>query len=217
MRIASQSPTELVVKDSTLWISALCGAAALATVYFSIAKHEPRSLLGGAFFLLFTIVFARHTVFTFDGMQRIVRWSGYKPFHSTSGSVSFDEIADITVETSSGGNNVPTYRLSLKTADGLVPMAFVYSGSNDGYASLRGTILALIKPGLQGTPADAPNASGVIPGDLDSSIRSLLLQGRKIDAIALLRTRERIGLIEAVKRIDEADARIKAESPLQTL
>lgn len=217
MRIASQSPTELVVKDSTLWISALCGAAALATAYFALAKHQPRGLLGGAFFLLFTIAFARHTVFTFDGMQRMVRWSGYKPFHSASGSISFDEIADITVETSFGGNNVPTYRLSLKTANGLVPMAFVYSGSNDGYASLRRTILALIKPGLQETPADAPHASGAIPGDLDSAIRSLLLQGRKIDAIALLRTRERIGLIEAVKRIDEAGAKIKAESPIQTL
>jgi hypothetical protein len=215
MHIASQSPTELVVKASTVWISAICGASALASTSFSVVENKPNGLFGAAFFLFVAIAFARRTVFTFDAMQRIVRWNGYKPFKSISGSIPFDEVSDITVDASVGGHNVPTYRLSLQTARGATPMAFVYSGSNDGYASLRRTILTFMKPGQQEPRSDPHAASGAIPVDLDSSIRSLLQQGRKIDAIALLRTRERIGLTEAVQRIDAVNARIKAESPIQ--
>ena len=90
-------------------------------------------------------------------------------------------------------------------------MAYAYTSSNsNGYAELRSQILGFIRPGLAGAPPDTDvNADG-IPADLDSSIRSLLNQRRKIDAIELLRSRGRIGLTEAVKRIDAVDKNMKA-------
>ena len=209
MRIASQSPTELVVKDSSVWISVLCASVALALILFGIVKAQPNTFAGAAFFLLCGIIGARTTAFTFDGVRRVVQWNGYKPFKRASGTIPFDDISDIVVEATSGGDAI-TYRLSLTTSQGAVPMAYVYTSSKDGYAELRSQILGFIRPGLAGAPPDTGvNADG-IPADLDSSIRSLLNQRRKIDAIELLRSRGRIGLTEAVKRIDAVDKNMKA-------
>ncbi len=213
MHAVRQSPTELVVKDSSVWMTILFSGIAVALVA-GLGFSQPLRLLVPAFFLLCGIVTARATTFTFDGMRRTVQWSGFKPFKAESGTILFDEIDDIVVEASSNGNGAIAYRLSLKTRQGTVPMAYAYSGSRDGYAALRQQIFAFIKPGLE-APSHAAHTDG-IPSDLESSIRSMLIQRRKIDAIALLRTRERIGLTEAKKRIDALDAKIKAENkPLQ--
>jgi len=207
MHVVRQSPTELVVKDSSLWMSVLFTAIAVAFVA-GVGISQPAKLLVPAIFLLFGTITARSTTFAFDGMQRTVRWSGFKPFKSQSGAILFDEIDDVTVEASSMGNNGATYRLSLATKQGPVPMAFAYSGSRDGYAGLRRQILAFVKPGL--SPSAPESHFAGIPDDLASSIRSLLIQRRAIDAIALLRTRERIGLVEAKRRVDAAEAKIKS-------
>jgi hypothetical protein len=210
MRIASQSPTELVVRDSSVWISVLCAGVALGLILFGIAKAQPNTFLGAALFLLFGIIGARNTTFTFDSVRRVVNWSGYKPFKRASGTIPFDDVSDIVVEATSGGSDATTYRLALITSQGNVPMAYAYTSSKDGYAELRSQILGFIRPGLAGAPPDTDvNADG-IPADLDSSIRSLLNQRRKIDAIELLRSRGRIGLTEAVKRIDAVDKNMKA-------
>lgn len=206
MRIVRQSPTELVVKNSSLWMSIVCGGGALALILFGIAKAQPNLFLVAAFFLLFATITARETTFTFDGLERVTRWSGYKPFKSESGSIRFDDISDITIEAMSMDKSGMTYRLTLQTANGPVPMANAYSGSRDGYASLRRQILAFVKPGLQHEPPET-HVDG-IPADLASSIRSLLQQGRTIDAIALLRAREKIGLTEAKKRVEALQAKV---------
>lgn len=214
MRIASQSPTELVVRDSTVWVSVLCASATLALILFGAVKAQPNAFLGAALFLLFGTIAARSTIFTFDNMRRVVRWSGYKPFKSASGEIPFDDISDIIMEASSGGDST-TYRLSLITLQGAVPMAYVYTSSRDGYAALRSQIFSFIKPGLAAAASSTAISSDGIPADLDSSIRALLNQRRKMDAIALLRTRQGIGLTEAVKRINVVDKDMKAKSPTQ--
>jgi len=211
MHVVRQSPTELVVKDSSVWMTILFATIAVALVA-GIGVSQPVRLLAPALFLLFGTITARATTFTFDGMQRTVRWSGFKPFKSQSGAILFDEIDDVTVEASSMGNSGTTYRLSLLTKQGAIPMAFAYSGSRDGYAALRRQILAFVKPGL--SPSAPESTFAGIPDDLASSIRSLLIQGRTIDAITLLRTRERIGLVEAKKRIDAAEAAIKSANQI---
>jgi hypothetical protein len=211
MRIASQTPTELVVKDSTLWMTILFAGIAIALA-LSVGVAQPVKLLAPAVFLVFGTITARGTTFTFDAMQRTVTWTGFKPFKAESGTILFDEIEDVTVEASSMGSDGITYRLALKTKQATVPMAYSYSNSRDGYAALREQLLTFIKPGLQPPPA-APSTEG-IPADLEVSLRSLLIQRRKIDAIALLRTREQISLTEAKKRVDLLDAKIEAKSGL---
>jgi hypothetical protein len=47
---------------------------------------------------------------------------------------------------------------------------------------------------------------------LEDSVRSLLRQRRRIDAVSLLRTTEGIGLTDAVARVDSIEDRMKAEA-----
>ena len=208
MRIVRQSPTELVVKNSTLWMSIVCGAGALTLIFFGIAKAKPGMFLVAVFFLLFATITARGSTFTLDGLERVARWRDYKLLKTSSGTVRFDDVSDITVEATSMDKSGTMYRLVLQTTNGPVPMANSLTGSSDGYASLRRQVLAFIKPGLQPEPLES-HTDG-IPAELASSLQSLLIQRRKIDAIALLRSHERIGLTEAKKRIDAMDAKVKA-------
>jgi hypothetical protein len=212
MRIVSQSPTELVVKDSSVWISTICASAALVIILFGLAEAQPKTFLVAALFLLFATIAARSITFTFDGVRRVVRWRGYKPFRSTSGEIPFDDITDITTEALSSSDRLPTYRLAILTAQGATPMAYAYTGRSDAYAELRGQILEFIRPGLH---QRMPNPTATSSDDLDSSIRSLLMQGRKMDAVTLLRSRQRMALKDAVARVNAVSEKLKAETQPQ--
>ncbi|SRR5579871_1222208 len=209
MYIASQSPTELVVEDSTVWLSWIFGVCAAAIMFFSVTQHQLRGLVGAALFVLFALIVELRTVFTFDAAQRVVRWKNLKRFKTETGSISFDEINDIGTESMSGDSGSLTYRLTLITSTGTVPMAYSYTGHNDAYAQLRHQILAFIKPGSE--QETGVTAQG-IPTDLEPSLRSLLDQGRKIDAIKLLQASQKLGLSDAVKRVDLLEQSMKAQA-----
>lgn len=211
MRIAHRSLTELVVRDSSLWMSGVCAGGALLLAGYGIAEREINFFWIAGFFLLCATILARTTTFTFDGMHRIVRWHGYKLFKQSSGTIPFDDIADITIEISTAGSGTPTYRLSLRTSTGVVPMAYLYTASRDAYASLRQELLSFLRPGLREPPPDLHAPVDGIPAALESSLRVLLARGRKVDAIALLRATEHIGLAEAAGRINAIDAKLKTE------
>ncbi len=90
-------------------------------------------------------------------------------------------------------------------------MAYTYTGRLDEYAPLRQQILDFIKPGsYMPSPSQGILSSG-IPADLEPSIRSLLAQGRKIDAAELLRSTQQIDLTDAMSRIKALDQSKKAE------
>ncbi len=152
MHIARQTPRELVVVAGTRWVSAICAAAALITLYIVITRHEPKGYLFlPAFFLLFAFIVDLRKTFTFDATRRIVRWKGRKVFKAESGEIPFDDISDIRTEASSassqsGGREVPIYRLTIITARATIPMDYSYSGHEDRYSTLRAQILDFIKP-----------------------------------------------------------------------
>lgn len=147
MHIARQTPQELVIVSGTPWLSALCGAAALFSVYFVIARREPIGLFVTGFLLLFTAVMDLRKIFTFDAMQRVVRWKGRTALKSESGEIPFDDITDIGTESTRASRNVPLYRLAIITAEATIPMAYSYDGQPDRYSALRGQILEFVKPG----------------------------------------------------------------------
>ena len=211
MRIAHRSLTELVVRDSSIWMAGVSVGGALLLIGYGIAQQEINFFWIAAFFLLCATILARSTTFTFDGMQRKIRWHGYKPFKRASGTIPFDDIADITIEISSAGGGAPTYRLSLSTSAGVVPMAYLFTASRDAYVSLRHELLSFLRPGLQEPPPDVHAPANGIPAALESSLRVLLAGGRKVDAIALLRAIEHIGPGEALKRLNTIDPKLKTE------
>lgn len=209
MRVTRETPTELVVSDSSLWMSIICGAAALLLAYFGLMKAKPSMFLVAGLFAVFAAITVRGTTFAFDGIQRLVHWKSYWLFRAKSGTVRLEEISDVTVEAMSTDKNATMFRLVLQTANGPLPMANMYTSSRDGYAHLRQQILAFLRPGLQSLPVDFEENG--ISSELASSILALLRQGRRIDAVTLLRSRERISLTEAKKRIDAFDARCKTQ------
>jgi hypothetical protein len=208
MRITSQTPQELIVQDGSVWVSYICAASALVIIFFSIAENKINGLLTASFFLLCAIIADRRTTFTFDAMQRVVRWRGKKFLKVESGMIPFDDITDIGTE-ASDSDGVTCYRLTILTRDGVFPMAYAYTGRADAYAALRKQILDFIRPGSYTSSPPPGILSSGIPADLEPSIRSLLAQGRKIDAVALLRSTQRIDLTDAMSRIEALDQTTK--------
>jgi ribosomal protein L7/L12 len=81
------------------------------------------------------------------------------------------------------------------TAQGTIPMSDSYSGGKQSKTEMRERILRFM----------GKNAGSVSEAD-ESSIRSLLAQGRKIDAIQLLRSSRNIGLTEAKQQVEAIEA-----------
>lgn len=160
MHIARQTAQELVVVAGTRWVSAICAAATLFSLYFVIIHHELKGLFVTAFLLLSTLVMDLRKTFTFDAMQRIVRWKGRTVLTAESGEIFFDDITDIGTESKRAGNrDVPVYRLTIVTPRATIPMAYAYSGQPDGYSALRKQILDFVKPR---STTRSPEADGVL-------------------------------------------------------
>ncbi len=132
-----------------------------------------------------------------------------KHFKVESGTIPFDDISDIETD-SWDSDSGPCFRLTILTAEGSIPMAYTYTGRMDAYAPLRQQILDFIKPGSYMPSPPRGILSSGIPADLEASIRSLLAQGRKIDAVTLLRSTQHIGLTDAMNRIEALDQTTKA-------
>ena len=117
----------------------------------------------------------------------------------------FDEVKDVVLQSEPGKSGRPTYRLAMLTANGPMPLSSGYGATSDRCLALQSQIRQLLRPG-QTVAATAPAES--IAANLDSSIRTLVAQGRKIDAIKLL-TSMGMNLTEAKQRADEIEKQMQ--------
>lgn len=148
MHIARQTPQELTIVSGSRWLSAVCGVGVLYVLYIVFVRQAPKgNLYVAAFLLLVTLVMDLRKTFTFDAMQRVVRWKGRTILKAESGEIAFDDILDIGTDCSVAARNVPVYRLTLITPQGTIPMAYHYNGQPDAYAALRKQILEFVRPG----------------------------------------------------------------------
>ena len=205
MRITRQTPTELVVADSSMWLSAIFAAAACMPIGITISVHKLNGFYAAAFLLLFAVVWLRKTMVTFDAQQRVVRWTARKMFKVESGTIPFDDIRDISIDTMTSDKGTIIYRLAILTSQGAVPMESAYNSGRDYQVKIREAVLAFLHPG---TPAATHSTASAVADD--SMIGSLLAQGRKIDAIRLLRSAENVNLTEATQRVEAMDAARKS-------
>ena len=206
MHVTRKTNTELVLVDSSIWVSVLLLCADVPMVYTSIAHGKPSGLWVVGFFVLCAILFWRKEVVVFDAGRQQATWRRRRAFKAASGMVPFSEITGIGIETSAAGEHgTLTYRLTILTSGEPVPMSDVYAGNSTHYEALRSEIVEFLH--LRVADMNAWD-SGI--GHL-SSIRSLLMQGRKVDAIELLRSSEKIGLAEAVDRVNKLSEEMKPE------
>ena len=206
MRITRQSGLELVVEDSGIALSAVLFICSLPLFYVATLPGKLGALFGACFFLLASLVFLRKTTFVFDAGESSVHWTGRKLLKVTSGDIPFSDVKGIGTETSSGSNGTITYRLTILTPQGPVPLAYMYGGNRQKYESIREAIMLFLH--LEMPTADLHSD---LAGDFvdEASVRSLLGQGRKIDAIELVRTSTKIGLTEAVDCVEKIDQKMK--------
>jgi hypothetical protein len=72
MRITENTPSRLRLRDRTLWISAVCfAAAAIFVVRFAFDRDQPAVLIPAALFAMFGLAFLRATDVTFDKIERV--------------------------------------------------------------------------------------------------------------------------------------------------
>ena len=208
MRITRHTAHELVVVDSALGISAILFVASLPLFYAATRPGKIGALFGACLFLLGAVVWIRKTTFTFDAGEQRVRWQGRKVLKTENGVIPFSEITGIGTEATFGSGGSNTYRLTILTRNGLVPLAYTYGGNQQKYASTREEILRFLH--LEATVPKADQRPEDKPAIDEISVRSLLGQGRKIDAISLVRNSAHLGLTEAVKIVEEIGERMKA-------
>jgi hypothetical protein len=207
MKLSRRSETELLVEDSCLWIAVVCAIAAAALVFAGFYKANRGTVLSGGLFLLFAVFWIRKSTFSFDSARRVVNWNNMAVLKRTSGSLGFDEITGVGMETSAvGSNGALSYRLTLLTRESSVPLSDTYGSGKDRYAAMREELLGFIGT-TSGMSIEATSGDGT-----ETSVRSLLRQGRKIDAVSLMRTMERLNLMEAVKRVEGIEHKMKAEA-----
>ena len=209
MKITRQTETEIVVVDSCLWLAAFLFLVSLILLYPALFEGQPKFLITSGVFFLFGLLWLRRSKFTFDAAGRIVRYHCLRYLKTWSGSLPFEEIAGIEIETSSALHGGTIYRLAIATAHSSVPMADAYGGSQTHYENMRQTIQTFVKGDV--LSAAAKEAAITAPGGRQSSVRSLLAQGRKIDAIQMLRNDEDIGLGEARQRVNAMEKDMAAK------
>ena len=122
MHIAQQTPEKLVIVSGSRWLSAVCAVGVLYTLYLVFVRHAPKgNLYVTAFLLLVALVMDLRKTFTFDAMQRVVRWKGRTVLKAEWGEIAFDDILDIGTDCSVAARNVPVYRLTIITSQGTNP------------------------------------------------------------------------------------------------
>ena len=67
----------------------------------------------------------------FDDAARRLTWSKWTPLGRTGGTVAYDEVTSVTVETMSGSETVPSARVAIHTATDKIPLTGMYSASLD--------------------------------------------------------------------------------------
>jgi ribosomal protein L7/L12 len=99
-----------------------------------------------------------------------------------------------------GEHGTLTYRLTILTDGKPVPMSDVYSGNREHYETLKAELSEFLH-------LDTAGRSSSDIAD-ENSIQSLLKQGRKVDAIALVRASQHIGLTEAVDLVNRINEKM---------
>jgi hypothetical protein len=198
MHVTRKTNQEFIVLDSSIWISIFLLCASAFVTYRLILENDRKGFLLDGVFLIFILLFWRKEVVVFDAARQQATWTRRRLFSVAGGTIQFSEITGIGVETSSSDSAL-TYRLTILTANGSNPMSDSYAGNQQKYENLRQEILAFLN--LDSVAAQARSGSTFTSDTDEASVRSLLQQGRRIDAIKLVRSTQNLGLAEATDRV----------------
>jgi hypothetical protein len=206
MRIVRQTESELVVEDSSLWMTVLCALCAVFIFWIALTHGQYKTMISGGIFLLIGLVCLRKATFVLSAKAQSIRWTRLRMGRIKTGNIAFSDVQDIVIESTIASGARLRCRLSIRTGAGTTPMSDGYSASQDHAATVRATLLdfVLTASGAK-TAGDANtvNTDAIRTRQLNDSIRSLLLQGKRIDAILLVQQSEHLDLTEATYRVNQ--------------
>jgi hypothetical protein len=218
MKIVTQTETQIVVRDSSVWMTVIFVLWYLVMVGITVNTHNWKGLAFAHLLLLAGFVWLRRSTFTFDASAQKIRWRRQRMLRMASGEIPFSAVQDIRLDEQMGGgsaSNMTIYRPTIVTANGDVPMADVYSSGRDHFTRLRAALLAFVRgqtppaqPGVPDASSDAARAA-----ELNESIRVLLRQGHKVDAILLVQRTDHLDLTEATFRVNQVEIQMKTNKP----
>jgi hypothetical protein len=192
MRISENTASHLRLRDRTLWISAVCFAAAMIFVVRpAVVRDQPSVLIPAALFVMFGLAFLRATDVTFDKNGRVCDIRRLDVLRLTRRQLAFAEILDARVEIAPLPESLSALscRLSLVTASAVVPLTRGYEPSYERHNAMRDAVLDAVFE-------DASRPAAIDP------VHMLAKDGRINDAVAVLRMREGLDLTTASARVN---------------
>jgi len=147
-------------------------------------------LIAAAVLAAIALVAAESGHFVFDRKSRVVRWKRTIAWRRLEGTLPFDEVKDVMLESPIGDGGIPSRRITLRLKDGRVlPLRSNYATDHDdGLVKIAEQIRSAL--GRPSKPA---------PGD---EIAALLAQGKVIEAIKELRRTRGLSLVDAKREVD---------------
>ncbi|HXS78147.1 MAG TPA: hypothetical protein VN753_18355 [Terracidiphilus sp.] len=200
MHVTRKTDQELVVVDGSIWLSVFLLCAAAFMGFMAVTHNTPSWWFSVGLLSLFAFIAWRRETVTFDIPSQQVKWVRRRAFNLAGGTVPFREMRGITLESMTDNHGALNFRLTIPTTDKPIPMSDGYGGGQAHYESLRKQILEFLKMDKTASPD---------PDD-GASIRALLQQGRKVDAVEFVRSNYQLDLAEAVDRVNEISEKMKA-------
>jgi hypothetical protein len=193
MRITENTASHLKLRDRTLWISAVCFAAAASLIARAAFDQDQfEQLIPAGLSLIFGLAFLRATDVTFDKIERVCAIRRFDVWRIIRRRLAFADITDVRVEIgpSPDDSAAISCRLSLVTASAVEPLTASYEPDQARFNAMRDAVLEVVFKDRRK------------PAALDP-VRMLVKQGRIIDAVAILRMREGLDRTTASARVDQ--------------
>ncbi|HTP03246.1 MAG TPA: hypothetical protein VMJ64_17855 [Anaerolineales bacterium] len=197
MRIAEDSPQRLVLVDQGIVISLVCFAAAAIVLVMPLLNHGSSgdNRILAAFLALFGLLVFRRSSAEFDGVTQTCTVRFLRVLGSKRRSLSFGDIREVHVDTEPlTDQRDPKFRLTLETTSGLLPLTDFYNSDLQRHDAVRRAILAVLGREEAADP---------------DPVHFLIRQGRTMDAVTLLRQRDKLDLTTARQRVSEMEDALK--------
>lgn len=213
MKIITDQPDKLVLRENTLWLSLLCFVFCLTIapeLYAAYTKGIPDPV---QFVLLIVVlmatamgvaVFARLKTITIFPEAKQVELQEYTLRGYQAQKMDFKNITGVVVETMlNKGGLSQSGRVVLQTQEKNIPLSKSFSGPQTKAEALALHLREMI--GLDND--DKQNNDGAFSGLIEDSVLELVKSNRIVEASRMLVTAEGISLTEArakVKKIQQA-------------
>jgi hypothetical protein len=201
VRIVRNSSQSLMLRDQSIWITVLCFASAAFLLIYQIVRQVQSNLwLTAGIFVLFGLAFFRQSTVEFDKTAQLCSVSTRSVFKRSRHRIRFADIRDVRVDAEplSASLQRENYRLGLVTSSGVIALSDTYEPNLLHHTELRRTIFEALGRQEEGTAEPDP-------------IKSLVEQGRVVEAVALLRQRDNLDLETARQRIADLQNRAKQD------